>query len=167
MQSIRFLRRLLAAGLLSMLISGCSQPPGSEFIGQTFTLNGKTVDAQSVNWEDYAGQVVLIDFWATWCGPCRAEQPKLKKLYEDLQHDGFLVVGVCMDQKLDPVKPFEDAHELPWKSVVGPEAWQKALDYDVQFMPRMMLVDRDSRIIASDRGVEEISAEVYDAVRSH
>ena len=67
-------------------------------LGQTFAVDGTQVDGSPFDWSKYQGKVVLVNFWATWCGPCLQELPNLKKNYENYHDKGFEVVGVNLDE---------------------------------------------------------------------
>lgn len=78
-------------------------------------LNGETVD-----FADYKGKLVLVDFWATWCGPCRRSIPHLADLFQEYRDQGFEVVGVSLDRSQpSKVKDYARAMSIPYKIVVG------------------------------------------------
>jgi len=104
-------------------------------------LEGKTVSLS-----DSDGEVRLIDFWATWCAPCREEIPMLNELHEKYRADGLLIVAVSdVNEGAEVVKPFVDHHGVRFANLVGSE--QIVTDYEVHSLPTAFLIDRDGRIV--------------------
>jgi len=83
-------------------------------LGNEITIEGVLLGGEKFDWSKYAGKVVLVDFWATWCGPCVGEIPSMKKCYE-LYHDkGFDIVGLSCDRNLADLEKFVKEKEIPW-----------------------------------------------------
>lgn len=120
-----------------------------------FTLPDAT--GATIRLSDYRGQVVLLNFWATWCEPCRAEIPWFTEFQTTYRNRGLTVIGVSMDQdgwKL--VRPYMDAKKMNYKVAVGSEAL--AQQYGVESLPETLLIDREGRIAAMHVGVVNRSA---------
>ena len=128
--------------LLPRLLAGDMAPD--------FTL--ASLDDKEVKLSSYRGKYVLIDFWATWCGPCIAATPKVKKVYEKYAAQGKLeVIGVSLDD--DKVAPadYVKEKEIKWvQAFAGPEENAAVTEYGVQGIPSFWLIDPDGKIIVSD-----------------
>lgn len=99
------------------------------------------------------GKVVLIDFWASWCRPCRMENPNVKRVYEKYHSKGFEILGVSLDRAQDAWIMAIQQDELPWKHVSDLGFWNNAAaqEYGVSSIPFTVLVDREGKII--DKGL--------------
>jgi thiol-disulfide isomerase/thioredoxin len=120
----------------------------SDLVGKPLELVANTFEGNPFNWEKYRGKVVLVDFWATWCGPCRKELPNVIALREKLKDQGFEVVGVSVDKDLDVLATFFEEHQHPWETLAGEEAQELADKYGVRGIPTMMLVDQKGIVVA-------------------
>ncbi|OGX84979.1 hypothetical protein BEN47_15585 [Hymenobacter lapidarius] len=111
-----------------------------------------TPEGRQVALADYRGKYVLVDFWASWCGPCRAENPNLLKVYHDYKGKNFDVLGVSLDEAKDRAKWVKaiEADQLPWTQVSELKGWQSkaATAYFVHAIPQNFLVDPTGKIIA-------------------
>ncbi len=114
-------------------------------------LAGTDIDGNAFKLSDLRGKVVLIDFWATWCGPCRAEIPKVVEAYEKYAGKGLVVVGVSFDRDgggktaLDTVRAFIRENKMPWAQILQPELGDA---YGVEGIPTQVIVGPDGKIAA-------------------
>ncbi len=115
---------------------------------------------------DLKGKVVLIDFWATWCGPCIAELPHVRAAYKRFHKDGFEIVSVSLDDPADAAKvaEFVKKNDMPWLQVHD-TAREIGKRYGVTAIPVTYLLGRDGKIIAANLRGEELEAAVAKAVR--
>lgn len=121
-------------------------------------FRAQTPDGSTVNLHDYLGNgYVLIDFWASWCVPCRKESPELVKLYHKYKDKGFEIIGVSLDNKTKPWLSAVESDGLHWTQWIDPEAWagEGVSKYGVRLIPYKFLIDKDGIIVAKNlRGVD-------------
>lgn len=103
-----------------------------------------TLDGESVSLESLRGQVVLMNLWATWCGPCRMETPYLQSVYEEYRDQGFVIVGVSMDtgNAEDDVAMFVEEYGVTYTILHDPQMRGMEL-YQVLGLPATFLIDRE------------------------
>lgn len=120
-------------------------------LAPNFTL--LNTELEEVSLTDYQGKVVLVDFWATWCQPCREEIPIFIDLYNQYRAQGFEMIGISMDdERLKVVEPFIKELKVNYTILLGePELLQK---YNVPVMPSAFLIDRDGRIVKAFHGAQ-------------
>ncbi len=113
-------------------------------------FTSKTPKGETMSLSELRGKVVLIDFWASWCGPCRRENPHLVKLYKKYKDQGFDVMGVSLDRKKDAWLKAIKKDGLNWHHVSDLKGWSNAVarEYSVRSIPHTVLLDREGRIIA-------------------
>lgn len=129
-------------------------------VAPDFTMNdanGKPVQLSSLR-----GKVVLLDFWASWCAPCRQENPNVVKMYQEFHPKGFEILGVSLDRtKEDWLKAIKDDN-LGWIHVSDLQYWQNAAArlYGVNSIPQSFLLDKDGKIIAKGLRGEKLAAKL-------
>ena len=92
--------------------------------------------------------LAVVDFWATWCGPCRREMPHVKELYEKLHDRGFEVVGVSLDKDQEALTQYLEENAIAWETLAGDETHVLAEKYGVRGIPTMMLIDKAGKVLA-------------------
>ncbi len=112
-------------------------------------LAGRTLAGDSLRLADLRGKVVLLDFWAAWCEPCRRQMPAIAKLRGQTSARGVVVVGVNDDTELDKARQFVSEHGYDWAHLVDPEARGK---FKIQSIPTLVLIGRDGVIAAIHTG---------------
>ena len=110
------------------------------------------VDGKPVRLSDFKGKYVLLDFWASWCGPCRAENPNVLKAYNKFKDKNFTVVGVSLDDKADKWKEAIKQDGMPWMQVSDLKGFRNevAQQYGIQAIPFSFLIDPQGIIIAKE-----------------
>ncbi len=127
-------------------------PPVGIKVGQTapdFTLTG--LDGQEYRLNDLRGKVVMVNFWATWCPPCRAEMPDIESLYQDYKDKGVVILGVDLHEEESLVRNFVTQGGYHWTFVID-STGSVAADYHVQVIPTSFFIDRNGVIQAVHTG---------------
>ncbi len=130
-------------------------------VGQPFTdFAMQTPDGKELHVSDVAktAKVTMIDFWASWCGPCRAEMPYVKAAYEKYHDRGFEIIGVSLDNDAEAWKKAIEAWQLPWPQVSDLKGWQSqgAALYGVTAIPATVLL-QDGKIVARNLREEAVA----------
>jgi len=127
-------------------------------LGNEMEIKGKLLDGKDFDLKNLKGKVVLVDFWATWCGPCVGEIPNIKKLHEKYNKQGFEVIGISLDNSMDELKKFIAKENLPWPSIYDMDEKRTSVlsnHYGVTAIPFAVLVGRDGRVVSTNaRGSE-------------
>ena len=113
------------------------------------------INGNPISLKDYRRKVVLLDFWATWCGPCIGEMPNVKKIYDTYKDMGFVVIGISLDNNASEVRDFLKECELPWRQIFdGQDGPLKKL-FQIRGIPSLWLIDRQCKVISyKARGAE-------------
>lgn len=119
-----------------------------DIVGKPLPVQFKAVDGREVNLEKMKGKVVLVDFWATWCGPCVAELPNVLAAYKKLNSQGFEIVGISFDQKKDDLTEFVKEHNMPWAQYFDGKGWKNEIGrtYAINSIPSMWLIDKKGNV---------------------
>lgn len=135
-------------------------------VAPEFSIKG--MDGKMINLKDYRGKYVLIDFWASWCGPCLKEMPNVVKLYNETRREKFEIIGISIDSKDKEAawKKLITEHNMKWVQACDFETWfgPIARKYDVQAIPRTILVDPDGNVAGIDLRGEELMKTVKELV---
>ena len=118
-------------------------------VAPPFTLN--ELGGQSASLSQYKGQVVMLNFWATWCGPCQQEMPLLDQMYRKYKPAGFTLIGVNVDKDAPPVKQLLERKPVSFPVLLDP-ASQVSKAYHVDEMPSTVLIDRKGNVRFLHRG---------------
>lgn len=126
----------------------------------------KTTDGGTLNTRDLKGKVVLVDYWATWCGPCVREIPTMLATYERFHAQGFEVVGISLDEDTAACAAFVAEKKLPWKQSCDGKGWQgdAAQRFAVDSIPATFLIAKDGTLAAVDLRGEALTAAVETAL---
>ncbi len=111
-------------------------------------FNVKRLDGETISLKDLRGKVVLLDFWATWCPPCRPEIPRIREAYQKYHGRGFEVIGISLDKSRKKLEKFIKDKKIIWPQVFDGKGWRTALAklYGVHSIPRPILLDRETLV---------------------
>ncbi len=133
----RGLSAIILAGCLSGAYAAVPQP------APDFTL--KSLSGENLKLSELRGQVVLVNFWASWCGPCRQEMPELDELYQRYRKLGFTILGVNVEQNTAAAQALLKEHPVHFPVLFDPQSIVSKL-YNLDAMPSTVLVDRGGNV---------------------
>lgn len=149
---------VVGGGLGVLWIIGAAQPgppePGNSLSSKNISapdFSGTTLDGKTFRLSDQKGKVVLVNFWATWCGPCKMEMPDLIALQSEYASKGFTVIGLA-DDDLAHVADFVPKAGLNYPVMIKPEGAQEA--YGATGLPTSVLVDRNGKVVYAMQGID-------------
>ncbi len=155
----RLLRTVITLLLCAAAAVAVAAPLAPSNPAPDFTL--RTLEGQNLRLGEQRGRVVLVNFWATWCGPCRQEMPHLNKLYDKYKSSGFVLLGVNVDE--DTRTAAGVASKLGVRFPVLPDSDKLvSKKYDLKAMPSTVLIDRDGRVRYLHRGYQSGYEDTYD-----
>lgn len=147
------------AGILDQLGADLYLPGVGDEMNFAFSgLDGKEVDLSMIR-----EKVILVDFWATWCAPCIAGIPELRKAYETFHGEGFAVIGISLDESRTALEDFLRKNAIPWPQYFDAQGRENELAqrFGIRRIPARFLVGKGGRIVAADLQGEEL----FDAIR--
>ena len=139
-----------------LFLAGCSHPRELKSEAQrqnapNFTL--KDADGNPVHLTDYRGKVVLVNFWATWCGPCEVEIPWFVEFEQKYKNQGFAVLGLSMDDDgWKAVRPYIASHKINYRVMIASEVVSQQFG-DIDSLPTSFVLDRQGRIATNHVGL--------------
>lgn len=126
------------------------------------------VNGTLVSLSSFKGKVVLLDFWASWCGPCRARNPSQVKLYDELKDKGFVILGVSLDEDLSAWKRAIAKDKITYPQLNDPFSWESktAQLYNVNQIPTTLLIDKNGIVQYADLEGKELKTKITELLVS-
>lgn len=148
-------RSIPLLALLVILLLSCQAKtvPAPKEGDQALSFTLKDIDGRKVSLSDFKGKVVMLEFWATWCTPCKASAPFLEALHQRYKDQGFVLLGISLDREdaLEKVKAFVDVYGLHYPNLMDSSKKVGRL-YRIRGIPSLFLIDRDHKIVMKHTG---------------
>ncbi len=118
---------------------------------------------------DFKGRLVLLDFWASWCGPCRRENPNIVKIYEKYKNSGFEIFGVSLDENVEAWKAAIQKDGITWPQVSELKRWESKVvkDFGIEAIPYSVLIDQNGKIVAKGLRSDELDLKLMELLRKN
>jgi peroxiredoxin len=157
------LRRAVLAAVPALLATLAAAPALAVVVAQApapdFTL--AAVDGANLRLKEQRGKVVLVNFWASWCGPCRQEMPHLNRLYDKYRESGFQLLGINIDDDPRSAVQLATRWGLHFPVLLDTDK-RVSRQYDLGTMPSTVLIDRDGRVRFVHRGYRDGTEQAYE-----
>ncbi|SEQ05205.1 TlpA disulfide reductase family protein [Flavobacterium urocaniciphilum] len=140
---------------------------GKKKVNKAADFSAKTPDGKLVSLKESLGKVTIIDFWASWCPPCRAENPNIVALYNEFHAKGLNIIGVSLDDNIDSWKKAIEKDKLTWTHVSNLKKWEDPIAkmYQVEEIPATFLLDAQGIIIAKNLHGDELKAKIAELLK--
>ena len=142
--------------------------PASEFAGRVVPdFSATDLDGKPISLQQYRGKVILLDFWAVWHGPCIAEMPNVKRVYDTYKDQGFDVIGVSLDTDETRLRNYLKKNNIPWRQIFSGQKWKSPLaqQYHIQTIPTPWLIARDGTLISREASGAKLERLVVEALK--
>lgn len=144
---------------------------GEAFPDWSSVVTVRDIEGKTISTADYKGKIVLLDFWAVWCGPCMREMPNVIKLYEETHEQGFEVIGISLDMESgnfdlnalkETIEGKRKVGKMPWRQIYDGGYWNSGLAkyYNTRSIPRTVLIDQDGVVVAEGLRGKELDEKV-------
>lgn len=150
------IKKIILVGLVLVFSYSLKAQPGYGQLAYEVALPSVTGD--TIRLSSLRGKIVLLDFWASWCAPCRATNKKLVKLYPKYKSKGFEILSISVDDNLKDWKRAMEKDKVSWLGVIDKGGWEAptAMKYNIDAIPTSFLVDKEGRIVAMDPSPKEL-----------
>ena len=132
--------------------------PMSELVGKVVPdFSATDLDGRPISLQQYRGKVVLLDFWAVWCGPCLGEMPNVKRVYDTYRDQGFDIIGISLDTDEARLRNYLKENGIQWRQIFSGQKWESPLaqQYGIRAIPAPCLIARDGTLISREaRGLK-------------
>lgn len=158
--------KLILISLFLLVIASCSKsvPVDKSYVNagiktlskplQAPEFSGKNLNGESIDLSKLKGKVILLNFWASWCGPCVAEMPSLERLSNSVDSDDIIVVAINVGESSEVVSKFIDKGKYTF-TVIPDSKKEIATKYAIRSIPSTYIIDKDGMIVASKLGSQE------------
>ncbi len=160
MKNFRFL--ILAAAFVLTVCSVKAQGPIPNIADHRLDFTVTDLKGDSIRLSSLKGKVLLLDFWASWCGPCRYSNKHLVKLYNKYRDKGFEILGVSLDEQRSDWKKAVSKDKITWMQAIDPGGWdaQAATKWQVDAIPASFLVDQNGNVVAINLEKDELEKKI-------
>ena len=149
--------------LVALLLSFTAFPGlrADDVTSKPLDLKFTAVDGEKIDLAKMRGKVVLLDFWATWCPPCRAEVPDVVATYKKFHDQGFEVIGISLDHDKDAMLGFTQEHGMVWPQYFDGQGWDNAISsgFGIDEIPAMLLIGKDGKVVKPE-GSGDLAGEI-------